>query len=343
MAKFRESDLIRQWQTRVPTPRPETVVGIGDDAAVLEPQCGGRLLVSTDMMVENVHFSLEWMTIREVGFKAVSAAVSDIAAMGGEPRHILASVGIPAGVRLEDADALYEGIGEACRLYGLDMVGGDTVASPAGWVIDMVVLGSATDRVLTRGGGRPGDVLAVTGYLGGAAAGLDWLRGGGQAVVTTPDERWVLLDMHRRPLAQVEAGRILAESGATACDDVTDGLAAELRALSQASGYGCFIESQRIPTHPAVRNYALRRGKSPVDWALFGGDDYQLVCCIPPTRFAAAQAGCMAAGVMLTVIGRVTEDPALLWRSPSGVVEELPDGGFDHFAGEEEEYGRGGW
>ncbi|CAB3389404.1 thiamine-phosphate kinase [Kyrpidia spormannii] len=182
MAKFRESDLIRQWQTRVPIPRPDTVVGIGDDAAVLEPQSGGRLLVSTDMMVENVHFSLGWMTIREVGFKAVSAAVSDIAAMGGEPRHILASVGIPASARLEDANALYDGIGEACRLYGLDMVGGDTVASPAGWVIDMVVLGSATDRVLTRGGGRPGDVVAVTGYLGGAAAGLDWLRGG--------DKRW---------------------------------------------------------------------------------------------------------------------------------------------------------
>ncbi|MDI3257736.1 MAG: thiamine-phosphate kinase [Kyrpidia sp.] len=333
MSMFREGDLIRLWQERVPPREADTLLGIGDDAAVLRVEPTGRLLVSTDMMMEDVHFSLKWMSIQEVGFKAVSAAVSDIAAMGGTPRHILASVGLPPGTCLQEAGALYDGVGEACRLYGLDMVGGDTVSSPKGWVIDVVVLGTAAaNRILTRGGGRPGDVIAVTGSLGGAAAGLDWLRGGGEQVVTTPEERWILLQMHRKPVAQVAAGRVLAEVGATACDDVTDGLAAELRALNQASGYGCLIESERIPTHPAVRNYARRRQKSALDWALFGGDDYQLVVCIPPTRLAAAQAGCLAVGAPLTVIGRVIDDPGLLWRSPAGVVEELPEGGFDHFA-----------
>jgi thiamine-monophosphate kinase len=275
------------------------------------------------------------MAMRDVGFKAVSAAVSDIAAMGGTPRHLLASVGVPKRAVVQEAEDLYEGIAEACRLYGVDLVGGDTVSSPERWVIDVIVLGAVEpDKILTRGGCRPGDLLVVTGSLGGSAAGLDWLQGGSDRVVTTPDERWLLVEMHRRPVAQVELGRILADVGATACDDITDGLAAEVRELHRASGWGFFLESERIPIHPAVRNYARRRGVSALDWALFGGEDYQLLACLPPGRLAAAQARCLAAGATLTVIGRVTEDPALLWRAPSGVVEELPEGGFDHFQGD---------
>lgn len=334
MGSLSERELIELWRRRLPEPAKGTVVGVGDDAAVLETEPGTRLLVSSDMMVEGIHFSLDWMTLQDVGFKAVSAAVSDIAAMGGSPRHVLVSVGVPrGGASAEAAGALYDGVAEACGRYGVDVVGGDTVASPERWVIDVLVLGEAEPGlVMTRAGGRPGDLLVVTGSLGGAAAGLDWLRGGGRQVVTTPEERWVLLDMHRRPVAQVEMGRILAACGATACDDVTDGLAAELRELHRAGGFGFFVESGRIPIHPAVRNYALRRGLDPVQWALFGGEDYQLLACLPPGRLATAQACCRAVGGSLTVIGRVTEDPALLWRNPRGLVEELPEGGYDHFA-----------
>jgi thiamine-monophosphate kinase len=364
-----EFGLIRHLTARLGKSPAHVRVGIGDDAAVLAQRPGEDWLVTTDALVEGVHFLKSTMRPADIGFKALAVSISDIAAMGGEPRGAVLSLAIPKSTwPLPDLEALYDGVAEACAEYGCPLVGGDVVSTSGPLVLTSTVFGAVPEgEALLRSSARPGDVVFVTGTVGASAAGLEYLlqtadggdevdqsrvpqgaqadrltlpRGSYGGVGLPPDEVALLVTAHRRPRPQVLAGRILREAGAHACDDISDGLASELNEIAEASSVRLRISAARIPILPAVNNFARRCGKDPLEYALYGGEDFQLVGTAPPLAFARALARCEGHGVRLTQIGRV--------EAGDGVVAELPDGrldiieprGYNHFRDDEAEDGR---
>ena len=239
-------------------------VGIGDDAAVLIPS-RRHLMVTTDLTVEGVHFDSVLVASADVGWRAVAVAVSDIAAMGGAPTHVVVALAGPADT---DVDGIYAGIGEASKSFGCPVVGGD-LSQSVRLTLAVTVIGAVDDGSdpVLRSGARPGDRLWVTGPVGGAAAGLRMLR-------ARPDASGPAVDAHRRPRPRLAEGRVARLAGATAMIDVSDGLLADVGRLAAASGVGF-----RLDDVPAAPGAALEE-------ALAGGDDYELVFAVPTTEFA---------------------------------------------------------
>jgi thiamine-monophosphate kinase len=272
---------------------------MGDDAAAVRAP-PGFLLLASDILVEGTHFDLSFSTPADAGWKAVAANVSDIAAMGGRPLHLLVSV---AGPPRFDVEALYEGIADAAREWRCAVVGGDLANGPVATVA--VAITGTTDGLppVCRSGARAGDHVLVTGPLGAAAAQLRALRRG------DAEHGWA----HRRPTARVVAGRAAAEAGATAMIDVSDGLAADLGHILDASLVG--VRLDRVPVH----------ADATLDDALGGGDDYELVICAPDPG-AVVDVVVAAGEPEPQVIGRCTEDPGerLLAGAP------MPAGGWEH-------------
>jgi thiamine-monophosphate kinase len=251
---------------RLLPPPPAGETWLGDDAAVLERPGGGSLLLATDCVVSGVHFDLRWSSLADVGWKVLSANVSDIAAMGGSP---LAAVVAVAGADAGDLEVLYAGLVEAASHYSCPVVGGDLSAGSE-LVVSVAVLGSADERSpVLRSGAQPGDRLFVTGALGRAAAGLRLLReGAGQS--------GELVRAHLRPEARLAAGQAAAAAGATAMIDVSDGLGIDLDRLATASGVGI-----RLDAVPVAAGATLEE-------ALGGGEDYELVFAAPDGRVVLA-------------------------------------------------------
>lgn len=327
--KMDEFGLIKNLTMRVPTKGTHVVVGPTDDAAVLDVGAGEKLLATTDTMVKGPHFLDETMSPFDIGYKAVAASISDIAAMGGEPRHVLMTLGIPADTETEFLEAIYDGVGQICNEYQCAVVGGDVVRTDGPLFVGTTVLGAITSAPLLRSGAEPGDVVFVTGTVGDSAAGLDVLLGRPNV---GEDDVSHLVAEHQRPRPQVVAGQILSLEHATSCDDISDGLASELNEIAAASGVRLRIDAARIPIHTATRNVARAKGKEPLDYAFYGGEDYQLVGTATPFSYARILARCESMGIQITQIGRV--------ELGDGVVAELPDGrldvvtakGYNHFA-----------
>ncbi|WP_026974563.1 thiamine-phosphate kinase [Alicyclobacillus contaminans] len=327
-----EFALIRHLAARVPTDHPTVRVSIGDDAAVFNVPTGEEAVVTTDAMVEGVHFIERTMTWTDVGYKAAAVSISDVAAMGGQPRQVLLTVAIPRERKPADLEAFYDGMAEACNRYGCAVIGGDVVRTSGPLVVTSTVLGAVPHgQALLRSGARPGDVVFVTGTVGGSGAGLRLLLEG--AASLPPDEAMQLRQFHRRPVPQVEAGAILREAGASSCDDISDGLASELNELAEASRVRLRIDQNRVPVHPAVRNFARARGESPLEYAWYGGEDFQLVGTAPPFAFARALARCQSVGISLTQIGRVEEGDGVVVESAAGLTV-LEAKGYNHFRAE---------
>jgi len=311
---------------------PATVIrGVGDDAAVLRVDGGKWLLFTTDMLVEEVHFTPAYSSWRQVGAKALAVNISDIAAMGGCPAHALISIGIPRHLAVEDVVLLYEGLKEAAGTYRVNLVGGDTVAHPERMVINVALLGEVeAGKAVFRSGAQPGDWIFVTGTLGASAAGL-YLYQHPEAVCP-PDADGYCRRAHTVPVPRVDEGRLLAECGVTAMDDISDGLAAELYQICKASGTGCLVRADAVPVAPEVREVASRAGKDPLEWALFGGEDFELVFTITPGKFPAVNRAAVKAGFCIYKVGEITAAGAgLLLSLPDGGIAPLPDGGYDHF------------
>lgn len=314
-------------------PADETVVvGIGDDAAVAAYDPASHVLITTDMLVEGVHFREDTIDYRSLGWKSMAASISDIAAMGGIPRHAVVSLAIPASFEVEKLELLYEGIAQICNAYNTHVIGGDIVKTIGPLVLSVTLTGEVEQgKALLRSGAQPGDLVFVTGRIGGSAAGLAFLEGTQQSLVP-PDEQSVLLDCHQRPLPQVEAGRILSQNGGcTSCNDISDGLASELNEIASASGVGIVIEEQRLPIAPAVRNFSRLAGRDAVEWALFGGEDYQLVGTLSPLAYAVIVNAFQMQGLQLFIIGRVTEDQGVVLHQTNGEEKQLQAGGYNHF------------
>ncbi len=306
-------------------------VGIGDDCAVLEPGPGRRLLVTTDLLIEDVHFRRCWATPEDIGWKALAVNLSDIAAMGGQPRWVVVALACPEGVTLEEAQAFHAGLGGLAAAHEVVVVGGDTSASPAGWIVNVTLLGEAVAPLL-RSTARRGDVVAVTGSLGRAAAGLALLEHGGPGGVPSAaaaDTR----EAHLRPRPRLREGQWLAAAGGvTAMIDLSDGLATDLAHVATESGVGARVDLERVPVADGAREVAAALGRDALAWATGGGEDYELLLACEPDAFDRLARGLAAStGTRLTAIGKIVPQAAGIRYADAGGrdVEVAP--GFEHF------------
>lgn len=309
------------------------VVGIGDDAAALLPTPRQLLLLTTDMLVESVHFDLATTTPWQLGYKSIAVNISDIAAMGGVPRHAVVSIALPPATSSDFVVNLYKGMKEICREFSVNIVGGDTVSSPHGLVINVMVSGEVEPaNLVRRSGAQPGDIVAVTGYLGNSAAGLALLAAGEWEDYTFA---WPLVTTHLTPRPQVKAGQLLAGFGATSMDDISDGLASEAHEIAKASKVGIKLYAGQIPLAAELKEAADKLGKPALDYALYGGEDFQLVFTMEPGQYEAFKQA--YPDITIFRVGEVVEDgQGVTLVDETGNVHALEAGGYNHFRQEEQ-------
>jgi thiamine-monophosphate kinase len=317
--------LVREVLERDSAGQPAAVaVGSGDDAAVTSP--AGATVTSVDALVENVHFRRSTFSPRAIGRKALAVALSDLAAMGAAPGEAYVQLGIPADLDEAGCLEVAEGIAEVAGETGAAVLGGD-VTRAAELMLAVTVVGhldSATDAVL-RSGARAGDALAVTGELGGAAAGLLLLERPELGGAVGDEVAEALRRRHRDPSPRLAAGAALAKAGATAMIDVSDGLGADASHLAAASGVGFTIELARLPVQDGVAEVAEAAGVDAWELAVSGGEDYELLVSLPAERLDEAAAAVARAGCMLTAIATA--------EAAGGVRLINPDGGESAPAG----------
>jgi thiamine-monophosphate kinase len=277
--------------------------GVDDDAAVIDHE--GPVVAAVDTLVEGVHFDRRFSTLADVGFKAVAVNVSDLAAMGALPTAALVSLQRPSAMTVAEVRELYDGLREGADRWGCRLVGGDTVTSPV-LAVSVTVLGALVDArvVLRRDGAAPGDLVAVIGGLGSAAAGLEALRHGEEDLLRAHPE---LARAHRRPLALTAAVAPMVVAGVSAAIDVSDGLGRDLGHVARQSGVGIRLDPERLPGSEGVLAVAGRLGIDPEELIVGGGEDQALAVTLPPARLGRLDAGLDGAGLRARVVGEVVD------------------------------------
>ncbi len=326
-----EALLISRIRERAGAAAPGVTLGIGDDAAVLAPVRGRSDVLTTDTLIEGVHFRRDWSTAGAVGRKAVLVNLSDLAAMGATPRAILLSLSLPGSLTVEDFDALIDGVVAEARSVNAVLIGGNITASPGPLVVTVTAIGTAHPRrILRRDGGRSGHALYVTGSVGAAAAGLGILASGadrrsladGPASCVSRYERPPELSRLSRKVAGYRAG--------SACVDLSDGLADAVRQIAEASRTGASIDAERVPVDDAAAAWWRSAGLPVLERSIAGGEDYELLFAVPPKKHRGFLAAAAAVGVRVTRIGALTTGDACV-MSQGDEVLPMP-GGFGHFA-----------
>lgn len=291
-----EFGLIDRITENMPKFNESTVTAVGDDAAVMDFGPDREVLVSTDMLLEGVHFDLTYVPLKHLGYKSAVVNFSDIYAMNGTPRQLVIGLGISKRFTVEHIEALYAGIRLACEVYGVDLVGGDTTASKSGLVIAATIIGDAPKgSVVRRSGAKPTDLICVSGDLGAAYMGLQVLErekaaSAGQKDFT-PDfaGKEYLVERQLKPEARKDIVKELAEAGIlpTSMIDISDGLSSELLHLCKASGTGCRVYEDRIPIDYQTAVMAEELNMNLVTAAMNGGEDYELLFTVPLTAHEA--------------------------------------------------------
>jgi thiamine-monophosphate kinase len=286
---------------------------------VLEPTAGHRLVVTTDVLVEGLDFTAALSEPEDWGWKAVVANLSDLAAMAAEARWLVLALTVPDPTPVATLERVYAGVGEACRAFGVALVGGDISAGPA---LSMAVTAlGETERPVPRSGARPGDRLAVSGPVGAAAAGLALLQSGDPAAAGLLGRFPGLAAAHRRPQPALAMGLALARAGATAMIDVSDGLAGDALHLAEASGVGIEVHDAAVPLAPGVAEAAVLLGRDPLELAVGGGEDFVLAAALPRAADLGGVLDC----------GRFTADPSTRVRVTRGGPVPLAGLAWDHF------------
>lgn len=285
-----EFGLIDRLTKDIPVKNPTTKVGVGDDAAVLELK-DGQTLVTTDLLLEGIHFDLRYVPLRHLGYKAAVVNFSDIYAMNGHPKQITVSLGVSSRFTVEHIEELYAGINLACELYGVDLIGGDTSASVTGLVISITCIGSAAkEDVVLRSGAKPTDIICVSGDLGAAYMGLQLLERENRVAANAapgfqPDflGKEYLLERQLKPEARKDIIELLAANGIrpTSMMDVSDGLSSELLHICKSSDVGCRVYEDRIPIDYQTAVMAEEFNMNLVMTAMNGGEDYELLFTVP--------------------------------------------------------------
>ena len=314
--------------------RADVALGVGDDAAALDLGGDHLLLATCDAQVAGRHFLSHVATPQEIGHKALAVNLSDIAAMGGEPRWALVSLIAPPDLDVGVVDGIYEGLRALAQRFEVAIVGGNISSTTGPLTLDITALGRVERRrMLTRAGARPGDRLLVTGSLGGGLAGL---RAHTTAADPSPPADALAQARARMttPEPRVREGMALAATGlVTAMMDLSDGLAGDLAHICERSHVGALVDAAALPVTDATRAIAQALGQDALAFALYGGDDYELLFTAPPKAVGEIVEAARAAGAGATVIGQITApELGLRIREPDGVTRPLPPGGWDHLA-----------
>ena len=340
-----EFEVIRRIGHGLPEPDPSVLLGVGDDAAAITPAPGMTTLLTTDTFVEGVDFDLAFSSWRQIGWKCMAANFSDIAAMGGVPRHALTTLCLPAHRAMEDVEALYAGIHDLAGHAGhpVSIVGGDLSSTDGPTVISITVSGEAAEEhIMRRSGARAGDILCVTGHLGASETGLRLLRlareqpaAGSPATEGTAERFEGVLRRHRTPVPRVREGVLLANSGwVRAMIDVSDGLSSDALHVARDSGVGLSLDGNALPIAEETSQAMEELRLDPVGTALESGEEFELLCAVAPEgveRLAAEFAE--RTGTPLTPIGEcVSADRGYSITDQTGSRPLRPKG-YEHFSG----------
>jgi len=297
------------------------IIGIGDDAAAWKGDTSIQL-ATVDSFIQGVHFPTGTASWPELGWKALAVNLSDIAAMGGAPRYGLVSLALPPDTEVDDVTALYTGMLELAKKYGVTIVGGDTSHAPL-VVISITVLGtSPQNKILTRSSARPGELVAVTGHLGVAAAGLEMLT---KKLEFAPDAAARFRQAFFKPTPRITEGQLLLEQGVKTAIDISDGLVADLNQICKASRVGAKIKAGRVPVEPLVKTAF---GDKALELALSGGEDYELLFTAKAEVIARIK---KAAHCPVTVIGEITAGEGVTVVDGKGKPLKLDKAGWEHF------------
>jgi thiamine-monophosphate kinase len=349
-----ERDLIARIQQRLPPPPDWVIVGIGDDAAVVEPERNRVEVLSADALVEGVHFDRTFVPPDAIGHRALAVNLSDLAAMGAAPRLALLSLALPPALPLADFDSMIDGLASLAARARLAVVGGNLTRSPGPLMIDVTVMGTVKRRqALVRGGARAGDELYVSGTIGGAAAALRVLRE--RAAVVGMDSKPAaeaahfrqdfppghdsssasslssLWEKYLRPEPRLRLGVLLGRNrAASACMDLSDGLSDAVYQMAEGSAVGAVIDADALPIDSGAAAVFRSRGLDPVTEAITAGDDYELLIAVRPRTRSRLSAAARHGGAPLTRIGACTAGGAVVLKR-DGIEADLPRGGYLHF------------
>jgi thiamine-monophosphate kinase len=314
---------------------PSSLLGIGDDAAVIESGTGA-ILLSKDIFIEGIHFDLSYMPLQHLGYKVIAANVSDIAAMNGKPTQVAIGIALSNRFSIEAVESIYAGVKSACENYKVDLVGGDTTSSPYGLVISVSIIGTAPkDKIAYRSGAREHDIICATGDLGGAYMGLQVLNREKEVFKANPEmqpqlEKYeYVVGRQLRPEARMDIIYELEEAGIvpTSMIDISDGLASELLHLSKSSGVGMKIFEDKVPIDTLTFETAMEFNIDPITCALNGGEDYELLFTIKQSDLEKIKNH-----PDIHFIGHVHSNPIQnLMITKQGSVVPLKAQGWDHF------------
>lgn len=331
-----EFGLIKHLTKGIAYQHASTLTGIGDDAAVIDIDENTALLVSTDSLIEGVHFNLMYTPLKHLGYKAVASNVSDICAMNGVAEQITVSLAISNRFPIEALEELYDGIKAACKVYNVDLVGGDTTSSFSGLMLSITVIGRAKKNEITyRSGTKENDLIVVSGDLGGAYMGLQLLEREKEVYKANPniqpdlDGHDYIMERQLKPEARVDVIRFLKELEVvpTSMIDISDGLASELMHLCSSSKVGCRIYDEKIPIDGKTSMTAIDFNLDPVTCALNGGEDYELLFTVKQDDFDKIKGN-----PHMTIIGHVADiSEGLYYVDKNGSMIELQAQGWNHF------------
>jgi thiamine-monophosphate kinase len=323
--KIGEFGLIDLIKKRIFTKDKRVIVNIGDDAAVIRSSADRLLIFTTDTLVERIHFDLNYFTFKEIGWKAMTANLSDIAAMGGLPKYALVTVGLPKSIGIEDVLSIYKGMSRIARKYNCKIVGGDTTLVPKELFVSVVLLGEVEKKfVTTRSGAKKGDLICITGELGESQAGLEYLKKYGR-------QKLPLVRKHLQPYPRIDEARILVTNlKINSMIDISDGLSSELFHLAEESRLGAVIYEEQIPVSAKCLKLASLLNRSPLFWALSSGEEYELLFAIDKKEQTKIDR--IKRKVNVSVIGEMVEKRAgVKLVQKTGSTKNLKKTGFVHF------------
>ena len=320
-----EFDLIKTLARVSARKRADVIVGIGDDAAVLRFSARADVVVTTDSMVEGTHFQRGWLTPREIGWRLAAANLSDMAAMGAEPKHALISLMFPRGFSSKQAEGIQRGAVEHLSKHNASVVGGNIASTSGPLTVDMTLIGTCARSAAWTRRARKGDAIVLAGTIGSAAAGVVALKKGklGAAAVVRA---------YKHPVPRIDVARALSGNAAIhGAIDISDGLSSDLIHICEASGVGCEIDATALPIPRAVREFCAKRRIDAIRFALHAGEDYALLLSVAPQRAREVCRILTDAGVPATVIGIFTGSAGVFGILHKGRVYRFKAQGWDHF------------
>lgn len=326
LKKTGEFGLLDKLRSKIRRHSKNIKIGAGDDCAVVESS-GCDMLYTTDILIENVHFDLKYFSPKRLGEKAITINLSDIAAMGGTPLYILISLGIPASTSVEFIEKLYQGFASMAKKYKCSIIGGDISKSIKGLIVSINIIGEIKKNTFVRrSGAKIKEKIFITGDIGDSAAGLERLR-------RTTNMKNKMIEKHLSPKPRLKEGQILAqEIGVSAMIDLSDGLASDLRRICEESKCGARIYLNKIPLSVNLRRMGKSKNKNILNYALFGGEDYELLFTIEDKRIERLQKRWQNMKIPITYIGEILDKKnEITLVYPDGKEKPLSKKGYDHF------------